>query len=314
MTVVRRCFSAVESRLARSYGRLPDAVQPLAKHGYYLLHPLRSWRKIRKVDRTTAAFVDRYFESDDEFEAYSREFFEGRIVDVCREASAAVGDDHSIYDAHRDECRKLYALVRKLEPDTVVETGVYHGVSTTSMLLALDENGAGTLHSIDASPLPDAPDRSGAKRERRRPSCAERGTQTLPQGREPGWIVPEDLRDRWELTVGRPRRELPPLLADLGGVDLFFHDSEHSASGMLFEFVLAWEWLAPGGVILSCHVDWNDAFDTFVAEYPAEPGRASFEYSGREGYPEPCTCAYALKPSEPPAPGDVTGDRGESHG
>lgn len=298
------------SVIDRLYDALPERARPLAKQGYYLLHPAMSWRKIRKVDRVTASFVDRFFDDEAEYERYRREFFEGRIVEICKRAQSSMPDDESIYDAHRDQCAKLYALIRKRKPRTVVETGVYHGVSTTSTLLALDRNDRGTLHSIDNSYTREAVDR-GASADRgtsadrgmsidpswrrARPSCAEAGTHVLPPETEPGWIVPDDLRARWELVDGRPRRALDPLLRDVGETDVFVHDSEHSTSGMLFEFELAWEWLAPGGVLLSSHVDWNDGFETFVADRRCEHGIASFEYNGREDYDLPCSVGYAIK-------------------
>lgn len=288
--------------------RLPERAKPAAEQVLHLAIPWMSWRKRRRVTATRAAFVERFFESADEFERYESEFFDGRIVDVCRAAASEVPDDESIYDAHMDECVRLYALVRKYRPSTIVETGVYHGVSTTSLLLALAENGVGTLHSLDPTPLlaadadegdaePVPPDRREHYR-RGRPSCAEAGTHRLPDGREPGWIVPADLQEHWKLRIGRSQRTLPDLLADAGEVDLFVHDSEHSRTGMAFEFDLAWEHLSPGGMLVSFHVDRNDAFDAFVAERSCEHGRLTYTYNGLEDYDRACSSAYAIKPRD----------------
>lgn len=282
--------------LERAAAAVPEPAVPAARKLFYVLYPKVSWRKRRKVDATTDAFVDRFFESEREFLDLREEFFDGRIVDICIQGDRALPEDESVYDAHRDECAKLYALVRKREPDAVVETGVYHGVSTASILLALDVNDRGTLHSVDAAAVVDGDGYYDEYIQRQRPSCAESGTHDLPDDRDPGWIVPDDLRERWHLTLDRPHRALPDVLADAGPPDLFFHDSIHSTSGMLFEFELAWEHLAPGGVLASCHVGNNDALDTFAAEHDCEHGLFSFDYNGLEGYDAPCSCGYAVKP------------------
>ena len=48
-----------------------------------------------------------------------------------------------------DEGLRLYRLLRELQPRVAVETGVCNGVSTAFLLLALEDNGEGALHSID---------------------------------------------------------------------------------------------------------------------------------------------------------------------
>jgi len=285
--------------------RLPDRAKPAAESLAHLLVPGMSLRKLRESRATRARFVERFFESEAEFEGYEAEFFGGRIVEICRSASDRVPAGASIYDAHMDECVRLYALVRKYRPNTIVETGVYNGVSTASMLLALDENDSGELHSLDASPLLAArgertqnggmPAERVSYYERGRPSCAEAGTQRLPVDREPGWIIPADLRDRWTLTVGRSQRELPGLLASLDPVELFVHDSEHAASAMAFEVELAWEHLVPGGMAVSFHVDRNRVFETFAAERRCERGRLTYTYNGFEDYDSHCCSGYLLK-------------------
>lgn len=288
--------------------RLPEEAKPMAESLAHFVSPRMSWRRLRQSRRTRARFVERFFRSEAEFEAYEDEFFGGRIVEICRRATEQVPEGVSIYDAHRDECARLYALVRKYRPKTIVETGVYNGVSTASLLLALHENGSGTLSSLDASPLlvggresPDTdetdlvPTERTRYYERGRPSCAEAGTHRLPDGREPGWIVPEDLRDRWNLTVGRSQRELPALLSSAEPIDLFLHDSEHAVSAMLFEFESAWAHLRPGGMVVSFHVDRNDAFQTFASERHCERGRLTYTYNGFEDYASSCSSGYLIK-------------------
>ena len=47
------------------------------------------------------------------------------------------------------EAEITYLLLRETRPDTVMELGTFHGWSTTWILSALRDNGAGTLHSFD---------------------------------------------------------------------------------------------------------------------------------------------------------------------
>jgi hypothetical protein len=279
----------------RLYTSLPDDLRPVAQKWFYVLNPRLSWTDRKRPDEVDRAFVERFFEDRTEYDRYEREFAEGVVTEACMSAASETPEGHTVFDAHRKDCLRLYALVRKFQPSVVVETGVYNGVSTLSTLAALAENGAGQLHSVDYSrTLREGGD--GEAFERERPSCSEPGSSTLVPGEEPGWIVPERLRERWSLRQGHPRTRLPALLGELGSVDLFVHDSAHTVSTMLFEFELAWEHLTPGGMVLSSHVQWNDAFETFVEEHDCEHGLTTFHYLGYEGETVPCSTGYVLKP------------------
>lgn len=137
---------------------------------------------------------------------------------------------------------ELYVLVRATKPGVIVETGVASGVSSAHILRALAANGTGTLYSID---LPNV----------------QEGSE-LPEGRSCGWIVPEAVRDRWQLQLGDSRELLPKLLERLGRVDFFFHDSDHSYESMRFELERAVPRLIDGGVLVSddthLHTAWDD--------------------------------------------------------
>ena len=148
---------------------------------------------------------------------------------------------------------ELYVVVRATRPQVVVETGVASGVSSAHILRALAANGSGTLHSID---LPNVQHGSG-----------------LPAGRPTGWIVPNALRSRWNLTLGDSRTLLPSLLRTLDRVDLFFHDSDHSYENMSFEFEQAFPKVEHGGLILSDDSDLHPAWDDFCATHDLRPTR-----------------------------------------
>lgn len=152
--------------------------------------------------------------------------------------------------------RLLYYAVRLLRPAAVIETGVFDGISTCFLLKALADNGAGRLVSIDVPPR--APVRASTDRMR---------FTALPAGCAPGWLVPDRLRERWTLELGSSRERLPACLARLGAVDVFFHDSLHTATHMRWEMEAAWPALAPGGLLASDDVFWNAAFWSFCRRH-----------------------------------------------
>jgi len=132
--------------------------------------------------------------------------------------------------------RLCYLACRLAVPETVVETGVAYGVSSAYILKALEQNGRGTLHSVDLPPL---------RREYRRFW---------------GVAVPDGLRGNWRLHRGPSSRVLPDLLRETGPLGLFVHDSLHTRRNMRREFDAAWPHVAPGGILLADDVERNRAF------------------------------------------------------
>ncbi len=153
-----------------------------------------------------------------------------------------------------------YGLVRLMQPDLVVETGVCDGYSSRFLLLAMERNGRGRLHSIDL-PNQDVELVPGRSRQR----------DVLPGTRETGWLVPPSLRGRWQLHLGDARELLPGLFPTLGKADIFIHDSLHTYEHMMFEFQTAWPNLRDGGIMVSDDTDWNDAFADFAASVNRTP-------------------------------------------
>jgi predicted O-methyltransferase YrrM len=141
-----------------------------------------------------------------------------------------------------------YAAVRALRPEIIVETGVASGVSSSYLLLALERNKKGTLHSVEIGD----------------PSYR-------PAGRVPGWIIPDRLRSRWQLHIGDATTVLPVLFQKLGEVDMFIHDSLHTYEHMKFELELAYPHTRKGGLLLADDALWNKAFDE-VAQAVSSPG------------------------------------------
>jgi predicted O-methyltransferase YrrM len=163
-----------------------------------------------------------------------------------------------------DEGLRLYRLLRELRPEVAVETGVCNGVSTAFVLLALEDNGTGHLHSIDLPEVAGEEYEEGA-------FWDGKGGAVIPPGKEPGWMVPPGLRERWDLVLGRSQDQLPALLDRVGEIDFFMHDSEHSYECMSFEFRAAWGALREGGVLVADDVNVNEAWDEFTREVGREP-------------------------------------------
>jgi predicted O-methyltransferase YrrM len=162
------------------------------------------------------------------------------------------------------EGRRLYAVLRKLRPAMAVETGVCNGVSSAFLLLALDANGSGELHSLDLPEIAGEDYEPGT-------FWDGKGGAVIPADREPGWMIPERLRAGWHLVLGRSQDELPGLLRRLGTIDFFLHDSEHSEACMRFEFEAAWAALRVGGVLAADDVNANRAFAEFTAAQDRAP-------------------------------------------
>ncbi len=156
----------------------------------------------------------------------------------------------------------LYLLVRSARPKTVVETGVALGFTSAYILQALKDGGGGRLISID--------------RPNTNPSgyVASDGTIDsvyLRSESELGFVVPVGLRSGWELIRGSSNPALKNLLEREGEIDVFFHDSEHSASNMLWEYRTAWPHISSNGLLLSDDINCNHAFHNFSSEVNRVP-------------------------------------------
>lgn len=152
----------------------------------------------------------------------------------------------------------IYLLLRAMEPQIVVETGVALGISTSYTLQALSDNGQGVLYSIDkAHPL--YMDENGLLR-----------YDYTPAKRQ-GYFIPEELRPRWKLIEGLSSEKLRPLLKDLGEIDFFLHDSEHTYVNMTYEYNCAWPHIRTGGFLASDDIEKNTSFYDFARSHQVQP-------------------------------------------
>jgi predicted O-methyltransferase YrrM len=241
---------------------------------YRAAHHARDPRRFVDARRIRAEFVEGFLGSDrGALGRYERELratgLREHLLERGREHKEAVersGEAFSLGAIGYAEGMYVYAIVRTLRPQVAVETGVANGFSTAFLLQALHANGDGHLHSID---LP----REVGRAYEPGTFYEGEGRAGIPPGSEPGWLIPEKLRERWTLVLGRSQDELPPLLERLGTIDFFMHDSEHSFDCMWFEFTAAWPRLRPGGVLVSDDVNSTEAFGRFAAEESRRPLR-----------------------------------------
>jgi hypothetical protein len=164
-------------------------------------------------------------------------------------ASKGLGAGRHTYgwysDADIELCSAAWCAVRHIQPSVVVETGVAHGISSRIVLEALTQNEKGRLWSID---LPH-------------PFNHKLHGQT-------GVAVTDSFRPRWSYLEGESRRRLPPLVAEVGKIELFIHDSLHTAKNTLFEMEQAASVMPVGGIMLVDDIRGHDGFATFTRRHP----------------------------------------------
>jgi predicted O-methyltransferase YrrM len=187
----------------------------------FILHYLERERKLVKLMGEEKEKIKRLLNEAENIRKY--------IVDKLSEFSAFHGAMVSPLEGPI-----IYTIIRCLKPRIVIETGVANGASSTFILSALEKNNLGKLYSID---LP---------------------SKDLLLKEEIGWLVPQSLRHRWELIIGNSRIVLPKLLAELGHVDIFLHDSLHTLEHILFELKESYNYIPKGGFLIvdDINVDW----------------------------------------------------------
>jgi hypothetical protein len=149
-------------------------------------------------------------------------------------------------DAESSLCRAVWCVALHNRPEVVIETGVAHGITSRVVLEALGRNDQGHLWSID---LPHPLD------------------QQLHA--ETGAAVTDGCRSRWSYLEGSSKQRLPPLIADVGHVEMFIHDSLHTAKNTMFEMEQAASAMPVGGVMLVDDIGSHRGFTTFAERHPA---------------------------------------------
>lgn len=142
----------------------------------------------------------------------------------------------------------LYFIVRMAQPETMIETGVAHGMSSWTILNAMHKNKKGKLYSIDL------------------PNYDLKVYNVENFTGKPGWVVPDILRERWELQLGASEQLLPALKKKLGSIDIFFHDSDHSYKNIYYECAETFDAVKKDGLFICDDAHQNMAFEDFVNE------------------------------------------------
>jgi hypothetical protein len=172
------------------------------------------------------------------------------MADIGRQLAAhGLASGRSTYgwysDAEISLCSAVWCTVLHTRPAVVVETGVAHGVTSRVILEALRRNDCGHLWSIDL-PHPLEPDLHA----------------------QTGMAVTDACRDRWSYLEGSSRSRLPALVAEVGSLEMFVHDSLHTARNTLFELEHAAARMRPGGVMLVDDIKSHRGFATFARRHP----------------------------------------------
>jgi len=140
------------------------------------------------------------------------------------------------------EGRILYALIRALQPNMVVEIGTNVGCSASHIASALKMNGTGKLMTFDtAGSVVIPPDKDGHS-----------------AVYKPGQLIPDDLRPFVEVVNADGIKYLREYI---GEVDFIFEDGAHSFEGTRDAWVAGLAVLNPGGLLIS-----HDAAHFLVGE------------------------------------------------
>lgn len=132
------------------------------------------------------------------------------------------------------EAEQLYAVVKKLRPETTAEVGLAKGVSTVAILQALADGARGAHHVVD-------------------PFQADWGDSGLELVKRAG------LEERFHFYRQFPEEVLPKL----GPIQFAFIDASHLVDLTLMEFILMDKKLAVGGVV-GFHDTWMPAVQRVV--------------------------------------------------
>ncbi len=171
-------------------------------------------RSLQKLTKTPIKTLNRYFQDL----KHNKQFYKHLQFNIIKYGCAA-GITIDIF------APVYYVMVRAQKPNVIVETGVANGISSCFLLQALSDNKKGKLYSID---MPGFITKHNASS---------------------GWLIPEWLRQRWELILGNSSKKLEPLSKRLKSIDLFISDSSHYYDNEMMEFTKAWKFLKKAGIL-----------------------------------------------------------------
>ena len=138
------------------------------------------------------------------------------------------------FDSNPKTLDLLHLLIKERRPKVVVETGVANGASTRKILSSFSEFGLveSKLYSLDIDPRVATPE--------------------LLQNSQFNFVL-----------VDTPE-SFVEAIRNIGSIDFFYHDSDHSYKHQMLEYSESWLLLNPeSGVLVSDDVNWSNAFLDF---------------------------------------------------
>lgn len=139
------------------------------------------------------------------------------------------------FNSNPKTLKLLNLLIKENRPSIVVETGFGNGSSARAILSAFKEYGLNNskLYSFDIDPI-----------------VASSELVNDPQFKLLliSRYSPKEFRDK---------------MYQIGKIDMFYHDSNHSYQHQMFEYKTVWELLNDGGILSSDDVHSTDAFIDF---------------------------------------------------
>lgn len=226
--------------------------------------PYEKWKQILEQameELKSVPHVEQIFERRDYTEKY--------VADLGRKYGAR----YIAGWVNLEDALFLYWLVRRLNPKTIVQTGVCNGLSAAFMVLALVKNGGhGKLLAVDLPHIFDPKDSQWTKKD------GSYGV-LIPEGKTSGWLVPDAYRHLIEVRYGDAKILLPELLKTLDGIDMFYHDSDHTYNHMMFEFQSVKNKMSPGSIIVADDIAWNSSLWDFADEH----SMPSYNFNGSVG-------------------------------
>ncbi len=226
------------SRLAVEYKNSLPVTRKL-KEIFIGKHSTVSSREEQEHDPTAwKTFVtEQYGVERTVIEGYEREFADEVLpfIHEQEKKALAVSNQESLYGKmYRLDI--WYVLIRVVQPQTIVETGLGQGASAVTSMLALRKNAEENEDSQGKLWTVSYPDTEYQHSDGVLITCDAEYRKLWPE---------------WTLVEGDSLQELPGLLQQLGTIDMFLHDSNHTLPHMIAEFNLAYAVLRKGGVIAS---------------------------------------------------------------
>jgi hypothetical protein len=142
----------------------------------------------------------------------------------------------------------IYHLVKHSGAEKIIETGVAYGWSSLAILLAIGDKANARLISNDMPYI------------------------NMGNDDYVGCVVPENLKDKWELQRLPDVNGIPLALKKFNHqIDLCHYDSDKSYTGRTWASPLLWKALKEGGYFVSDDINDNLAFSHFCKAVNREP-------------------------------------------